>query len=528
MNKDSTRYLVGNAKNGHIPSIFTLSRIGDENNQYKYFNKIFEVLDNTTDYRVYLDEINIFNYRRIDDLYMDFHDKLTVIIGENGVGKTSILEGIFRNLSVIFNNILKEDVGGLVLTDSDVNNKVKTNRNIGVDDYCEFSCNLKYGNESRIEGSLVGKLKGSTNRKRNKYDDYKTYGSIWREINGIKEVNLPLFSFYGVNRLTLDKKKIYDKNFKFIDKFDAYNKNLNSSSNFNDFVLWLIRNLKQIRGYNDNKKLYKQIMMLKDIPLEKDDPLFKVLIEKEKEYNSFSSKSYGRENTAFNINIIENVFKKVYQDFVKIELDISTGQDEIFLEFINHKVNINQLSDGQRVYLGLLGDIAYKMILLNPNLPDPLKGHGIILIDEIELHLHPKWQQQSVLLLQEIFPNLQFIITTHSPHVLSTVEKSSIRILTEEGLRTVPHQPKGIMSSFVLEMLMDTNAVPDIKEAQNLELINIMIENNEYTTDEFIVLMKQLVNHFGENHPEIIKINSRIKFKELKNNIKIKMELNKK
>lgn len=56
MSKDSTRYLVGNAKNGHIPSIFTLSGIGDENNQYKYFNEIIEVLDNTTDYRVYLND----------------------------------------------------------------------------------------------------------------------------------------------------------------------------------------------------------------------------------------------------------------------------------------------------------------------------------------------------------------------------------------------------------------------------------------------------------------------------------------
>lgn len=528
MSKDSTRYLVGNAKNGHIPSIFTLSRIGGENNQYKYFNEIVEVLDNTTDYRIYLNDINVFNYRKINDLYMDFHDKLTVIIGENGVGKTSILEGIFRNLSVIFNNILKEDVGGLILTDSDVNNKVEINREVGVNDYCEFSCNLKYGRESRIEGSLVGKLKGSTSKKRNKYDDYKLYGAIWREINGVQEVNLPLFSFYGVNRLTLDKKKAYDKNFKFIDKFDAYNKNLNSSSSFNDFILWLIRNIKQIRGYNDNRNLYKQIMLLKEMSLEKDDPLFQILIEKEKEYNNFFATDYKRENSYFNITIIEDVFKRIYQDFVKIELDMSTGKDEIFLEFINYKVNINQLSDGQRVYLGLLGDIAYKMILLNPKLPDPLKGHGIILIDEIELHLHPKWQQQSVLLLQEIFPNIQFIITTHSPHVLSTVDKFSIRILTEEGLRSVPYQPKGIMSSFVLEMLMDTNAVPDIKEAQDLELINIMIENNEYTTDKFIFLMKQLVNHFGENHPEIIKINSRIKFKEVKNNIKIKMELNKK
>ncbi|EMN2537200.1 AAA family ATPase [Acinetobacter baumannii] len=524
MNKDSTRYLVGNAKNGHIPSIFTLSKAGDKKLQNEYFNEIVEILDNTTDYRVYLNEVSIFNYRKINDLNIDFHNRLTVFIGENGVGKTSILSGIFKNLTVIINNILKEDVNGLLLIDSDINNRVRLNREVGIEDYCEFSCNLKYGSGSRIEGALVAKLKGSTSKKRNKYDDYKLYGSIWREVNGLREINLPLFSFYGINRLTLDKKKAYDKNFKFIDKFDSYSKNLNSSSSFNDFVQWLIKNFKQRNGYENNNNLYKQIMLLKEIPLEKDDPLFNLLIEKEKEYNNFVSQSQNRGSPNFNINIIENIFKKIYKDFIKIELDMSSGKDEIFLEFQSDKVNINQLSDGQRVYLGLLADIAYKMILLNPKLPDPLKGHGIILIDEIELHLHPKWQQQSIILLQEIFPNIQFIITTHSPHVLSTVDKSSIRILTENGLQTVPYQTKGIMSSDVLELIMGTKAIPNIEEANKLENIYELLSINEFNIDEINELLFPLINHFGENHPEIDKIKSLIKFRELKIKLKDRIE----
>ena len=79
------------------------------------------------------------------------------------------------------------------------------------------------------------------------------------------------------------------------------------------------------------------------------------------------------------------------------------------------QLDILQLSQGEKSLLALVGDIARRLAMMNPLLEDPLKGEGIILIDEIDLHLHPHWQRNIVRRLRETFPNCQFILTTHSP-----------------------------------------------------------------------------------------------------------------
>jgi predicted ATP-binding protein involved in virulence len=111
--------------------------------------------------------------------------------------------------------------------------------------------------------------------------------------------------------------------------------------------------------------------------------------------------------------------------------DSSTGKHE--LKIINDGVliNINQASQGQKTLIAMIADLSRRLVLLNPNLKNPLYGQGIVIIDEIELHLHPQWQQSIVHSLTSTFPNIQFIITTHSPQILSTVDKDCIRKIKE-------------------------------------------------------------------------------------------------
>ena len=102
-----------------------------------------------------------------------------------------------------------------------------------------------------------------------------------------------------------------------------------------------------------------------------------------------------------------------------------------------HALQIDQLSDGQRAVLALAADLAWRMALGNPHLEDPLSSEAIVLIDEVELHLHPSWQQRILNDLQRTFRNAQFIVTTHSPQVLTTVEPKHIVELAREGGRIV-------------------------------------------------------------------------------------------
>lgn len=94
-------------------------------------------------------------------------------------------------------------------------------------------------------------------------------------------------------------------------------------------------------------------------------------------------------------------------------------------------LDILQLSQGEKSLLALVGDIARRLAMMNPDLKDPLKGEGIILIDEIDLHLHPPWQRTIVRHLRETFPNCQFILTTHSPLVISDPDNTQIYLLKD-------------------------------------------------------------------------------------------------
>ena len=89
-------------------------------------------------------------------------------------------------------------------------------------------------------------------------------------------------------------------------------------------------------------------------------------------------------------------------------------------------LELDQLSGGQRAILALAADLAWRMAQGNPHLEDPLASEAIVLIDEVELHLHPSWQQRILNDLRRTFPNAQFIVSTHSPQVLTTVEPKNI------------------------------------------------------------------------------------------------------
>ena len=99
-----------------------------------------------------------------------------------------------------------------------------------------------------------------------------------------------------------------------------------------------------------------------------------------------------------------------------------------------HRLSLIQLSDGERSFLALLGDMVRRLALANPTLENPLEGHGVVLIDELELHLHPTWQRHVVEKFRTTFPNVQFIGTTHSPFVIQSLRPGELINLDPEEL----------------------------------------------------------------------------------------------
>lgn len=96
------------------------------------------------------------------------------------------------------------------------------------------------------------------------------------------------------------------------------------------------------------------------------------------------------------------------------------------------EIRVDLLSDGEKCTLAMFGDLARRLALANPGLENPLEGEGIVLIDEIELHMHPLWQRKILRVLRDTFPNIQFIITTHSPQILGEADdRYNIYVLSE-------------------------------------------------------------------------------------------------
>ena len=95
-------------------------------------------------------------------------------------------------------------------------------------------------------------------------------------------------------------------------------------------------------------------------------------------------------------------------------------------------LDLSQLSDGERSFLAMICDLGRRLALANPLLDNPLHGAGVVLIDELELHLHPRWQREVGEKLRKTFPNIQFIVTTHSPFVIQALQPGELINLDPE------------------------------------------------------------------------------------------------
>lgn len=143
-------------------------------------------------------------------------------------------------------------------------------------------------------------------------------------------------------------------------------------------------------------------------------------------------------------------------------------------------LDVRQLSDGERGILALVFDLARRLSQANPKLEDPLTdGKGIVLIDELDLHLHPRWQRTIVQKLTQTFPNCQFIATTHSPQIIGEVKPPGLSLLEKQGSRIVVRQEGlqgyGLDSSWILEHLMDTES-RNIQTQSQINLVEDAIE----------------------------------------------------
>jgi ABC-type multidrug transport system ATPase subunit len=174
-------------------------------------------------------------------------------------------------------------------------------------------------------------------------------------------------------------------------------------------------------------------------------------------------------------------------------------------------IPVRQLSDGERGTLALVLDLTRRLAQANPALRDPAAdAEAIVLIDEIDLHLHPKWQRQIVQNLRSAFPRCQFIATTHSPQVIGEVEHDCIQIISDGQVYSPTHS-YGVDSSRVLEEVMDSE--PRTKAVQKLlSDVSRAVGSQDFARGR--VILAKLLDRLGENDPDVTRVRTLLDFVE--------------
>lgn len=494
----------------------------------KYYNQCLELLSwnlgesqgEEPKNKFKINELKLLNYKRFNDLKIAFDQNITVIIGDNGSGKTSILDALSKLFSWINARIIKEKRNGRSLDDNDVS--------VNSEDFCELIAKFEYG-KNIISGSLVrANKKGLSSIKSSSLDTFEAYSNSIRIINARERnlenngLNIPLLASYTVERSSLKSNYSFDLeklNITFDDdRLEALENRtvLDGTGNISDFLQWFVSlDLRCEYGTPETSELNKieaEIEILSGIINEQDEKAWKHLQNRISERdnilktlkNDNSSPSRSRE-------IIKSAIIKCHPSINDIFVDKTSGRAEVKVNNDGVIINILQMSKGQQVYFSLIADISKRLLLLNPRLSNPLNGQGIILIDEVELHLHPEWQKGIINNLTNAFPNIQFILTTHSPQVLTTISRNNIRTITEnisgEIIASIPlAESYARTNSETLYTIMKVDPKPDFVERKLLKKYEKIIEQGDINSKEAHLLEQELTNKLGSDHEDLIRL----------------------
>jgi predicted ATP-binding protein involved in virulence len=408
-----------------------------------------------------INKLKLKNFRGFQEITIDFQPHFNIIIGDNGCGKTAVLEGLsiaaasfFLGIDGINSRNIQSDDCRLV----NYKEHIEPQFPVQVECWGAIAC------ESLV---WLRERKGSNNKTTIvKAKNIKALAQkIQDEIRAGKNINLPVIAYYFTNRLWINGKESG-----FVAKgsrFRGYYNGLNPTSNNILFTQWF-----------KSKEL--MALQLGTEPVE--------------------------------LKVVRNAVSCCISECQKLYFDLNEGV--LMMAFKDGRIlPFKQLSDGIKNLLAMVADIAFRCTSLNPHLGKKAAydSEGVILIDELDLHLHPAKQQKVIFDLKTTFPKIQFITTTHSPLTLSTVADSVITLKDNQAYRTEHTYGRDVNN--VLRLAMET--LPRCESVQK-ELDNYLtlIEEGKGKSEEAVALRKTLEADLGIEEPELIKADVLINFVE--------------
>lgn len=432
----------------------------------------------------HINALTIENFRCFDELDIDFHPSLTVLVGVNGAGKTSILDAI----AVMLSTVLREFDGptrGFSLADArevprDLDSKSAVARMERV-----------FPVSASVQGTLAGKTY-TWSRTRQKASGRTSWAdratAIGRDMAGLWSSSddlggngpkLPVIALYGVERLIGVRR---DAGAIARSRSGAYDSALD--------------------GKSDLSRLSKFIKAL----------TFADFVADRRGEEAEAARNQLRAITLACNSILEGTGWG-NPEWSPVPEELTLRHDEA------GTLPLSFLSSGIRIAAGLAIDLVSRMARANPGVgaEDLLRSvPGIVLIDEVDLHLHPRWQQQILSALRKVFPRVQFIVTTHSPQVLSTVDAESIRIVDSTQVRRVGFAA-GLRSDIVLERILGTPAEPSLYINRTLDAYMKLVDEGQGLSETALKLRRKIDDELGgvSNVPKLADADANIAFYDL-------------
>jgi len=415
-------------------------------------------------------QVSIENFRGFENLKLEFQPDLTVLIGENGAGKTAVLDCLTLLLKFFQEHIKYKDsvnIGDIYFNSLDIKqNLSKISNSISLlleNEKIDFNLDFP---DSKIEGLLPN------------HNFLPSDQHLLKQIKPLHEkiinnlANIPLAVYYPANNAPVNTIDFGANSHFQTDTFSAYEGALDKKSfDFVNFFNW----------YKWQENIEKQIGKNKALDAVRE-AIYNILSDKDKQFDKLS------------INWLNN------------------PNGEMIINKDNTPLNINQLSSGEKTLLALVADLARRLAIANPHRENPLIGNGVVLIDEVDLHLHPRWQRKVVPQLQKTFPNCQFIVTTHSPLVLSSVPHKNVIILEDfQAVKITPHT-FGRDNNSILYDLMGVKQRPEEIQQKLDKVYDLIDEEKKY---EARTLLKELSKDLGENDVAIVQANVSLDFMDI-------------
>ncbi|MCD4794848.1 MAG: AAA family ATPase [Bacteroidales bacterium] len=380
---------------------------------------------------------------------IEFKPDVNVFVGINGAGKTTILDAISFFFKRFISKLTIEDK--LLIQNEDIN--VYNNEG----NFAFLGISLESNNEIR-EHTIFYE---HSNIRSNILSSNKIL-----YVNGIN--NVPIFAYYNGNI------ELHNSHIKFQDsKYEAFKNAFNINfNNFNNFFEWYNReeNVENEERLNNNDHFR--------------NPKLEII---RKSIINFS-----------------NFFKEFNFEKFRIQR-VGLNIPQFVLEKSDEKLFFDMLSNGEKAFFYYVADIARRLAIANPNNPNADKeGDGIVLIDEIDSHLHPSWQRQIIPALTKTFPNIQFFITSHSPQVLSSIDKDYVFKIKDFQITKLDAYIRGRDSNSILYDVFDV-AKHEESYKQDIEDLYSFIEKNDKINAK--KKLDELTQLWGDTDREIVRAN---------------------